>query len=58
MEEARAEAAVAAAPTLPREVLHLVVAFAVTARGGTFVMPCLTGMGFRPNVNLACLVLE
>ena len=45
-------------PRLPREVLKLIVTFALVAERHTFDMPCHTGHRFRPKVNLACLVLE
>ncbi|KAL9130106.1 MAG: hypothetical protein Q9217_001622 [Psora testacea] len=46
------------ASQLPREIIKRIVIFAMTAEQATFVMPCLTNSFFRPQVNLACLLLD
>lgn len=45
-------------PALPREILKLIVTFAMTASNNTIALPCLTGGAFVPDINTACLLLD
>ena len=45
--------------SLPREILKLIVTFAMTASNNSIALPCLTGgEAFCPEINTACLLLD